>query len=172
MYKRQVKELLRLHGGCSGVLKGYEAKYPDGHARKALGEMLRASFPPLAQFVFGRRESPGLVDPNGRMSGSLHPCDLSFTPSSWDLFYVYEGDFLREVKAIVTDGLPQAGLQVQPLALLQDDVAERFGWKPDGEYRVFVRVAAIMFVTITTVEKHICNPSWFCLLYTSPSPRD
>ena len=41
---------------------------------------------------------------------------LHFGESAWDLWFVYEANFVREVKSILTDGFPGGQLQLQPVS--------------------------------------------------------
>ena len=148
-WSHKVQEALKLHKGVTGILAHFTEKYPDGDPRVALGRMLCSAFPPP-----GTLRTSVSVDIS---RGPCHPSSFSFSPCAWDLFFVYESDFLREVMAIVVDGLPQPGLLVQPMGKSGDGF---FAWKPDGEYRVFVRIAAVLFIAITTVENSAENPAW------------
>ena len=149
-WEKKVRDELKSQTRVLSIFEKYEQTYPDGDAQTALGRMLRDQFP-----------SPQLLQVSqlpDHSRGSCHPSDFAFVPSAWDLFFVYESDFVREVLAIVVDGLVQPGLQIQPFSV---NVADKyFSWKPDGEYRVFVRMAAILFIAITSVEENVKNPSW------------
>ena len=139
----------------------YRGLFQTAESRSGLAQMLRASFPGSAEdpaSAAGSVTGPGPVPftkapGTTSFKGFLHPSMLSFEPQSWDLFFVYESDFKREVKAIITDGLIQSGLQVQLVEQLPaSSPVPDFAWKPDGPYRAFVTIAAVMFISITTTQ--------------------
>ena len=150
-WTRKVREALQLHKGTKGIFAHYEQKYPNGDPQMGLGRMLCSEFP-LGDEKASARRSPDST------RGPLHPSSFAFATSAWDLFFVYDSDFEREVMAIVVDGLPQPGLHVQPFGQVAHNTF--FAWKPDGEYRVFVRIAAILFIAISSVEDGVRNPEW------------
>lgn len=73
---------------------------------------------------------------------------LTFMPEAWDYYYVYESDFIRELKDIVANGLPSADLGVKPYIGLPGQTANwsDFVWGPDGKYISFVRMAVVVFI--------------------------
>ena len=95
---------------------------------------------------------------------------LNFFPSSWDLFFVYRNDFLREIDHIVTDGTDGITIGVCPvvdLAHVSSDVWGDFRWQSDRAYRNFVQIAAIIFVAIVastrTETTKVSIPQWLAL---------
>ena len=157
-----VDEALALGGGVSAILAKFSNAYSTPEARVALAGMLRDKFSAEGLEEGAKTSSFAKMPKPGKTQGELHPSMLSFDPASWDLFYVYESDFKREVLAIACDGLPQPSLQVLPVdgvVAAGQDLAD-FAWKPDGPYRVSVTIAAIMFMSITTVELTVQNPAW------------
>ena len=156
-WARLVEEALATCGRVSDILAKFSNAYSTPKARTGLASLLLDVFSAGGSDTFAK-----VPTGRGKTQGSLHPSQLSFDPKSWDLFYVYENDFKREVLAIACDGLPQPGLEVQPV---DGDIAAggdlgNFAWKPDGPYRVFVKIAAVMFMSITSVDLGIHNPDW------------
>lgn len=80
-----------------------------------------------------------------------------------DLYQVYESDFVREVKDIVTHGFSKHSLEIRPYAQHAGEVGENwsdFAWQADGQYSSFVRHAAVVFITLVSVIKDYDQPSW------------
>lgn len=158
-WTRWAEEALKENGGLGGIFTKFHNTYSTPDGRAALAMMLRETFSAEGSAT---EQSFQKMPGNGSIKGLLHPSMLSFDPASWDLFYVYEADFKREVTAIAHDGLPQPSFQVQPVdgAISPGAGLGAFAWKPDGPYRVFVGIAAVMFMSIVSVEKKIRNPPW------------
>ena len=172
----KLEETLKTCGGVMGIFEMYSALFPSAESRAGLAQMLRSFFPTSAGDPVSAAgsvpstQAPGVASAGSApftqapgvasFQGFLHPSMLSFEPRSWDLFFVYESDFKREVKAIITDGLVhlpafqvQLVEQLTPLSPVPD-----FAWKPDGSYRTFVGIAAVMFISITIVHDATMSP--------------
>ena len=91
---------------------------------------------------------------------SLARSMLNFDLGAFDLYFVYEGDFIREVRHIIEDGLVGAGLQVQPVSSAATSFSADFGWKPDGPYAVFVRMSAVIFIALEVATGTMAVPGW------------
>ena len=87
---------------------------------------------------------------------------LACAPSAWDMFYVYESDFVRELKEILTNGLQAAALEVQPFGGLSGvgETWADFNWQPDGKYVNFVRCAVVVYITHTVIHESLRLPPW------------
>ena len=87
---------------------------------------------------------------------------LACAPSAWDMFYVYESDFVRELKEILTNGLQAAALEVQPFGGLSGvgETWADFNWQPDGKYVNFVRCAVVVYITHTVIHESLPLPPW------------
>ena len=80
-----------------------------------------------------------------------------------DLYQVYESDFVREIKDIVTHGFSNPTLEIRPYAQHAGEDGENwrdFAWQADGQYCSFVRHAAVSFITLVSVLKDYNQPSW------------
>lgn len=71
---------------------------------------------------------------------------------------MYEANFVREVKSILTDGVPSGQLQLQPVR--RPEQPEQLFWGPDGAYALFVKLAAIVFIAVTSVRGAPRLPAW------------
>ena len=70
---------------------------------------------------------------------------LCFSVKGYDLYQVYEQDFLREVGEIWTHGFEKGSLEVRPYAQHTGVTGENwsdFAWQADGQYASFVRHAS------------------------------
>ena len=78
------------------------------------------------------------------------------------MFYVYESDFVRELKEILTNGLQAAALEVQPFGGLSGvgETWADFNWQPDGKYVNFVRCAVVVYITHTVIHESLPLPPW------------
>ena len=83
---------------------------------------------------------------------------MHFGDSAWDLYFVYEANFTREVKHIVTDGLGHGTLELKPIGVPLP--LAPLSWGLDGAYAVFVRFAAIVFITVKAVRGAPRLPTW------------
>ena len=100
--------------------------------------------------------SPELV-----VSCFLTRCMLGFDPVTWDMFEVYNTDFVAEIMQVSTFGLLDTTLFLQPFGEAggSDCNAEGwsdFRWRPDGAYSNFVTCAAIVFIVMVGVA---CTPT-------------
>ena len=80
-----------------------------------------------------------------------------------DLYQVYESDFVREIKDIVTHGFSNHTLEIRPYAQHAGEDGENwsdFAWQADGQYSSFVRHAAVSLITLASVLKDYNQPSW------------
>ena len=77
---------------------------------------------------------------------------LSFDMAAWDFFFVYDMDFMRELRAIAVDGCAGLILALRPLphmAVGEEEWSD-FRWQPDGAYFSFVQATVIVFIVIVT----------------------
>ena len=75
---------------------------------------------------------------------------------------MYESDFVRELKEILTNGLQAAALEVQPFGGLSGvgETWADFNWQPDGKYVNFVRCAVVVYITHTVIQESLRLPPW------------
>ena len=89
---------------------------------------------------------------------------MSHAAAAWDLYYVYDNDFLREVRDLYVNGLTSGSVQLKPFGDAgnsDSQIWSDFNWQPDGKYEHFVKVAAIVFVTSCTVSEGWSHPECF-----------
>ena len=83
---------------------------------------------------------------------------MYFGEDALDMWFVYEANFAREVKSIITDGIQATELQLRPVYF--ECMPDQVYWAPDGAYIFFARWAAIVFITIMSARGAPRLPSW------------
>ena len=131
----------------AGIFQKFRDSFGSASERRTLKDAIWKSFPGLADVSYQNfRGHPGDED----IKGHVHPCMLAFDPVAWDMFYVYEIDFLKELRTMASEGCAEAVLTLRPLAhvAVGDEEWSDFRWQPDGPYFCFVQVAVISFIVI------------------------
>ena len=83
---------------------------------------------------------------------------MYFGEDALDMWFVYEANFAREVKSIITDGIQATELQLRPVYF--ECMPDQVYWAPDGAYIFFARWSAIVFITIMCARGGYRLPSW------------
>ena len=159
-----VQQGLKDHGSVMGFLEHLQQHWQG--QMDVLKVRLEKKFPSSVAVASPFSTSPG----RKTQQGPIHPAMLALHPTMWDLFYVYETDFAREVKALVQRGVVGA-FRVKPCSapggvegsgpILQPTFSS-FSWGPDGDYASFVKVAAIVVVCVSSVQLEWELPAWLC----------
>ena len=87
---------------------------------------------------------------------------LACSASAWDMFFVYEVDFLRELKDVIANGMQVASLEVRPFGGLSgvSEFFADFNWQPDGRYATFVRCAVLVYLAHIMAHERPLVPHW------------
>ena len=78
------------------------------------------------------------------------------------MFFVYEVDFLRELKDVIANGMQVASLEVRPFGGLSgvSEFFADFNWQPDGRYATFVRCAVLVYLAHIMAHERPLVPHW------------